>query len=237
MVHHLFAKSIEGLHHDLINGYQRTKEFPSAVSGREREIFIEQLLSRILPPGFRFGSGVIIDSTGANETGQIDLIIERPHSASLPVGISNQRLYAAETVAAAFEVKSNLSKQWGDVEETWGRLEAMRVLGEPEFYKEDGGQYFGHTFDHFVPMFMVGFSGYSSLDGLSKRLGMWGKRPSFRGAFIVDSGVFIGRSGSHGRQTKNVEAEGPRGLAAFISILLDTILANPHRNPRFGEYI
>lgn len=237
MVHRLFAQSIEGLHNDLINAYEKTANFPSAVSGREREVFIEQLLSRILPPGFRFGSGVIIDSTGENQTGQIDLIIERPHSASLPVGTSTQRLYIAETVAAAFEVKSDLSKQWGKAERTWNAVESLRVLGEPEFYAEDGGQTFGHSFDHFVPMFMVGFTGYSSVDGLSQRLGMYGRRPSFRGAFIVDSGIFIGRSGGQGKENKDIETKGPRGLAAFIAILLDTILARPHRNPRFSEYI
>lgn len=237
MANLLFKKVIESLHEDLIRAFNRTKNFPSPVSGREREIFVEYVPSRILPNSFRFGSGIIIDSTGDRQTNQIDLVIERPYSASFPIGVSSQRLYVAETVAAAFEIKSDLSKQWEGAKESALSVLRMQMLLEDDLLEKSEDMVFGHVYDHRVPMFLVGFTGYKSCDSLAERLGDYILKGIIRGAFIVDSGVFIGTVGSIKKSTTVTEASGSSGLAAFLTVLLETILTHPHREPQIRRYI
>jgi hypothetical protein len=64
----------------------------------------------VLPPIYRFGTGVITD-VGGNLTGQVDIVMEFPLTASFPMPAGKQRLYLAESVAAVIEVKSNLSQE------------------------------------------------------------------------------------------------------------------------------
>jgi len=51
-----------------------------------------------------------MDSRG-HKTGQVDIVLECQNSFSLPITSGKQRLYFADTVAAAIEVKSDLNKQ------------------------------------------------------------------------------------------------------------------------------
>lgn len=97
-------------HAELISDYERSKGYPTAVSGFERELLVERLLSQIMPPTTRYGSGVLVGPTGKS-TGQLDIVLETKASISFPVTTGRQRLYLADTVAAVIEVKSDLRKQ------------------------------------------------------------------------------------------------------------------------------
>jgi hypothetical protein len=94
---------------------------PAAMVGDERELVLHGLLRETLPPIYRFGRGAITDATG-QLTGQVDLVMELPFGPSLPMPAGSHRLYLAESVAAVVEIKSNLSSQWREVEQTVGRV-------------------------------------------------------------------------------------------------------------------
>jgi hypothetical protein len=97
----------------ILNGvHQSGGGLSSATIGQERAAFIDQFLSGVLPPIYRFGSGDATDAAG-NKSGQLDVVVEYPFAPSLPiVGAGQSRLYLAESVAAVIEVKSNLAGQW-----------------------------------------------------------------------------------------------------------------------------
>lgn len=109
---HLYQR-LDGLHKHLMSVYESGICFSSASKGRERECFVNEFLGNILPRPYRFGSGDIIDQK--NKSGQVDIVIEYPFQPSLPVFESGPRLYTAEGVAVALEVKSDVAKQWEEV--------------------------------------------------------------------------------------------------------------------------
>jgi hypothetical protein len=93
------------------------KGLPSATIGNERETLVGEFLEKVFPSKYRFGSGVITDSE-ENLSGQIDIVVELPLAPSFPMLLTRDRLYPAEAVGAVIEVKSDLSKQWDEVERT-----------------------------------------------------------------------------------------------------------------------
>ena len=99
----------------------------SAFKGTEREIFVTNVLSQVFPPHFRFTSGDIVDSNG-NQTGQVDVVLEKPRGYSFPLANIGPRLFLAENAAAVIEVKSNLSDQWDEVTSTAEKLSAIRPM-------------------------------------------------------------------------------------------------------------
>ena len=101
---HVFQR-LSGLQ-TILNGiHQSSVGLSSATIGGERAAFIDQFLSKVLPPIYRFGSGDVTDSSGA-KSGQLDVVVEYPFAPSLPtVGSGQSRLYLAESAAAVIEVK------------------------------------------------------------------------------------------------------------------------------------
>lgn len=117
---------------------------PSASKGTEREIFVEIFLRNVLPPAYRFGTGVITDTVG-KQSGQIDVVVEHAIVPSFPlVGASIPRLYLAEGVGAAVEVKSDLPGQWEEVLATGKSVGAL--------HRDNGTSQ--------VPYFAVGYAGW-----------------------------------------------------------------------------
>ncbi len=148
----LLENSIQALVDSLMLGYEQSKKYPSSVIGTERELLIESLLSRVLPSNIRYGSGVIMDSDGA-KTGQVDVILECPHGFSLPITSGKQRLYFADTVAAAIEVKSDLNKQ---------KVEAFSQNHKiQKLFRKKADNEFINKREYSVPSYIVGFKGAS----------------------------------------------------------------------------
>jgi hypothetical protein len=121
----------------------------SASKGTERELFVEVFLKNVLPPGYRFGTGDITDVNG-HRTGQIDVVIEHASIPSFPlVGATIPRLYLAEGVAVAIEVKSDLTKQWDEALSTAKSVAALCP-----------------KHGHRVPLVVIGYKGWKSAETL-----------------------------------------------------------------------
>lgn len=151
----------------------------SATKGKEREQFIDQFLSQILPPTYRFGTGDAVDSSGRH-SGQLDVVIEYPILPSLPLpGTNSQRLYLAEGIAAVIEVKSNISSQWEETLYTAKRLSVLlRDYGYGADYRNSPGLR--------IPMFAVGYTGWKTMETIQRHL----KDGPVDGVLVIDQGIF-----------------------------------------------
>lgn len=93
--------------------------------GTEREIFVRGFLQQVFPAHFRFSSGDITDGYG-KRSGQVDVVVENPSGFSFPVAPDGPRLFLAETVAVAVEIKSDLKSQWAEVLATAKGIRKLR---------------------------------------------------------------------------------------------------------------
>jgi hypothetical protein len=83
---------LAGIQKSLSGLYESGGGMSTASRGREREHFIDLFPSRVLPPGYRFGSGDIIDTFGSR-LGQVDVVVEFTFLPSLPALTGSTRLY------------------------------------------------------------------------------------------------------------------------------------------------
>lgn len=173
----------------------------SASRGEERRAFIDQFLSKVLPPQYRFGKGDITDQNG-RRSGELDVVVEYPWLPSLPVvGEAGPRLYLAEGIVAVIEVKSDLSKQWQQVLKTAKQLEPLR-----RHY--GGGMTAGWELTDHVPIFAAGFKGWQAISVLEDRL----VDGPIDGILVIDPGLFV--SSQH---FLSMRCEGPWSLWGLIS--------------------
>lgn len=204
----LFSHKIQAIHDGLIQCYNETRHYSPTITGSEREIFQKELLEKILPINYRIGAGSICDSYG-EESGQVDLVIELPFSLSFPVSSSQNRLYLADSVGAAFEIKSNLNTQWDEAIDKVIEIKSLNRLrnDEGEIMLLDALK---------IPTFIVAYKGYSSIETIYKKLQAVTIRDRPDGIFIIESGIFLGRSNSNNL----VEGKSPKGSTlAFISCI------------------
>lgn len=169
---------LQGIQMMLMAAHKGSTVASNNTKGKERESFINLFLSNILPPHFRFGSGEITDLSG-NLSGQIDIVIEYPllPSIQIPTSSAETRLYLAEGVAAAIEVKSDLNDQWQQVKQTAEKVKQLRR----RFSASRG------LAPNRVPLFAVGYTGWKSTDTLLQRL----KEGIVDGILIIDEGFFV----------------------------------------------
>lgn len=188
------VKRLAGIQKSLCGVYESGSGMSSASRGREREQFIDLFLSRLLPPGYRFGSGDVIDTRGFR-SGQLDVVVEFTFLPSLPALGGSTRLYLAEGVAAVVEVKSDLSKQWGEVEATATALRSLeRQFHTPGFtpYGPPPRQ---------IPVFAIGYTGWRQLKTVRQKAASG----AVDGLMIIDTGLFSTRPDF----PNGVFAEGP----------------------------
>jgi hypothetical protein len=215
---------IEGIHRGLMGCYQDTMNYAPSIVGSEREIFQKELLSKILPINYRIGSGSIVDSFGS-ETGQIDAVIELPFSLSFPISSFENRLYLADTVGAAFEIKSNLYNQWNDA------IDKVIEIKKLNRYKIKENE-FAMLYDLKIPSFVVSYTGYSKLDTIYSKLASVAIRDRPDGIWIIEQGVFYG-------MYKNIVYESHTtsgSIMAFISCLYQTLKDYSDKDVKFDEY-
>jgi len=199
---HIFQR-LAGIQKILVGVHQAGKSLSAASKGKEREAFIDSFLSEVLPSPFRFGSGDVTDENG-NRSGQLDVVVEYPFMPSLPIpGLTGTRLYLAESVAAAVEVKSDVSSQWDEV------LNVARQL-EPITRKFGATMTMGRAPTARIPLFAVGYTGWKRAETLRNRL----KDASVDGILVIDAGVFVS-SPEFGVEA----ATGPWALWGLISCL------------------
>ena len=178
----------------------------SASKGSERAGFIDEFLSKVLTPQFRFGDGDATDLNG-QRSGQLDVVIEYPWVPSLPiVGSNKPRLYLAEGIASVIEVKSDVSSQWNEVLSTANKLAPLkRTYGS--------GIVAGANPLDRVPLFAVGYVGWSKLETLQQHL----SDGPVDGILVINSGLFVSSQYFGGMQ-----ATGPWALWGLISCIHQT---------------
>jgi len=126
----------------------------------------------------------------------------------------SERLYLAESVCAAIEVKSDLYKQWGEAQETARKIKLLsRDLKQSSSLLIDDSP---SREDEFkvgtkIPCYFVGFLGHSTLDGLEKKIDDTPVQSRPDGVLVIESGCFVGIT---------TEAHGVWGLHGFISDLV-----------------
>jgi len=120
-----FSTRLAGVWQTLVALHASGAAMSSASSGREREQFVDEFLTKVLPPAYRIGSGDVIDSFG-RKTGQQDVVVEFSFLPTLPAVAGKERLYLAEGVAALVEVKSSLASEWEDVKRKSSAVKSLR---------------------------------------------------------------------------------------------------------------
>lgn len=221
----LFKKKIDNLHSNLMECYRDSANYPSSITGFEREIFQSYLLSKVLPSNYRIGSGTITDHSGV-ETGQVDCIIELPFSISFPLSSGHNKLYLADTVGAAFEIKSDLSKQWDNA------IEKIKEIKELNRYVINEGDY-AILNDLKIPTFIIAYKGFKNIDTIFNRLQKMQSRDWPNGIFIIESGIFVGLNGVNG----NYECIGKStSTLGFISYLYEILQHYSKVNVNLNAY-
>jgi len=194
---------------------------PGAVAGSERETFLREYLQKVFPAHRRFATGVITDAAGAL-SGQVDIAVEFGFSPSFPMPATEERLLLAESVALAVEVKSDLGRQWAEVEATTRKIKQLRrQLGAVTMVDAPGPP-------EFIPVVAVGYRGYATLDGLNARQQSTPADARPDGLLVIDPGCFVGFG---------MTATGPVGLFALalvIDMLLSQLLL---ARPRLERYV
>lgn len=195
---HLRAR-LEGIQKQLIAHHTGGTGMPNAMIGNERETLIREFLAKVYPDTFRFGTGAITDSNNLM-SGQADVVIELPFEATFPMPAGKQRLYPAESVGAVVEVKSNISSQWNQLINTTKtikqlnrQIKAVLTIGSGNLNK--------------IPVFGVGYTGYTNTKTIQKKLEETPKDSRPDGILVIDSGCFIG---------SGFEATGCWGLYGLI---------------------
>lgn len=205
----LFSKKIQNIHSNLMECYRDSQFYSPSITGAEREIFNRELFQRILPSNYRVGAGTIVDSQD-HQTGQIDAVIELPFSLSFPISSGENRLYMADTIGAAFEIKSDLNNQWDDAIAKIKEIKQLnRYFIEPdEFAMLDTLK---------IPAYIIAFTGSKKLDTIYKKLESVAIRDRPDGIFIIEHGILYGRV-LGGNSV--YEAHDPqRAILAFISAI------------------
>lgn len=200
------AERLEGIRQVLVAQGRASGPMSSASKGSERELFIREFLAKVFPPHIRFGSGDITDAKG-NKSGQVDIVTELPFFPSFPVPGGDQRLYMAEGVAAAVEVKSDLSAQWGQVERTAASVQALAI-------RRIRTMWIGKRLSEHIPVIAVGYTGYTTLDGLVERFESTSPdcRPDVA-LVLGDPGFFVAE---HDADTL-IATDGPEAMFYFLA--------------------
>ena len=194
---------------------------PSAVAGSERETFLRAYLQKVFPAHRRFSTGAITDAAGGL-TGQVDIAVEFGFSPSFPMPASDERLLLAESVALVIEVKSDLVKQWPEVEATTRQVKLLRRdLGAVTIHGDPDPP-------NFIPVVAVGYRGHSTIEGLRSRIESTPEDGRPDGALVIDPGCFAGFG---------MTATGPTSLFALaltIDVLLSQLLLT---RPKLERYV
>jgi hypothetical protein len=200
--------------------------------GRERELFINMVVSNIISVPFRIGSGDIVDRNN-NLSRQADIVIEYSNTLSFPsVYPHSERLYLAESVCAVIEVKSTLSEQWRAV------VKAATALHRLD--REPGAVgYVGEEPPKKIPFFVVGYSGWqdsrtarSNLDEVNREAIRDAAVPAISGILQIDPCFFVGAG-----RFQDHSFDGARGLFGLLLSIEQLTSAMLSSKPPFKGYV
>lgn len=238
---------LKGIFENLWSSFEAGRKLSSATKGSERELFIAGFLSQVFPPHYRFSGGDITDKDG-HHSGQIDVVLEFPHGFSFPIYPNGPRLFLAENVAVAIEVKSNLTKQWSEVLEKAQKLESVRRCFQPQYFDElakkiltgdaklyssrraeevaEDLQGFANVTNHArdrIPLFAVGFGGWKNIETIKEKL-IPGQIDAI---FVIESRCCV---------SQTARASGIGSLMMFLELLEQEVLRKTIRMPVLANY-
>ena len=210
LVRQVLRERVEGIQKILMAHHAAGVRLPTACKGSEREILVREFLAKVLPPPFRFGTGMVMDSEG-RMSGQLDIVVEFPFLPSFPTPGAPERVYLADSVAFVVEVKSNLSTQWGQVEDKAAQMAPLRRNWTqhwhygPRGYPESPGPK-----ESQIPFIAVGFEGFATANSLKRKIASIRSPSRVHGAAVVESGAYACTV-----QGTTPKAEGVGGLFAL----------------------
>jgi hypothetical protein len=225
---HIIAR-LEAMLAMLLEAHGGGSSMSAASKGRERERFVNSFLSQVFPPHFRFGSGDITDSA-ENKSGQIDVVIEYPNLYSFPILQSAPRLYLAEGVAVALEIKSDLSKQWPEIKATADKTKSLKRRFEDYRMREKADRYDAIGDDQSklrayelrqaasdliappedIPLFVVGYNGWANVETLTKHM----NKSEVDAVLQLDNQFFVARG-----YDPVIQKMGPVCLMMFLEFI------------------
>jgi hypothetical protein len=183
---------LSGIREVLMAHHRASSRLPNAAKGSERETLVREFLQRVFPAPYRFGSGAVADAGGV-ASGQLDVVVEFPFFASFPAPAGGERLYLAESVAFVIEVKSDLSSQWAQVEETTAKLRPLRRRWRGHLVVDsEVGISTAPPSHSRIPLVAVGFTGHQTLEGLKERLAQTPEDRRPDAALVIESGAYVG---------------------------------------------
>ncbi|MFB2834028.1 hypothetical protein [Floridanema evergladense] len=155
---------------------------------------------------------------------RIAVAVEYGFSPSFPMPLTEERLLLAESVALVIEVKSDLNKQWHQIEETTRKVKVLKRTLKAVTIEGDDPPPLS------IPVIAVGYNGYSTIEGLSKRLESTPLECRPDGALVIDSGCFVGL----GMTTSG--ALGLYALTLGIDVLLRQLITSRPNLVRYARY-
>jgi hypothetical protein len=204
---------LDGIRQILMGVHNAGRSLTTPSKGNEREAFVDHLLSQVLPRSYRLGSGEATDQYG-NKSGQLDVVVEYPFVPSLSIITPDSpRLYLAEGIVAAIEVKSNLGKQWSQVESS-----AKKLLPVKRNYTYREGISMGPRAIEKIPLYVVGYTGCSSLETVRNYVD---ETNGIYGVLVIDEGHFFGKCPylDHVGKQKELECEAESTSMALWSFI------------------
>ena len=206
------VERLSGIQEALVANHRIGQSQSDASRGAERELFLREYLAKVLPRPFRLGSGDIVDCYG-EKSGQIDVVIEYPFLPSVPgLAIGAPRLYLAEGVVAVIEVKSDLAKQWNQVEPKVRQVKRIKRKSHPVMTT-------GIGVPEDIPAFVVGYTGWKSFKGMRERL----LEADLDGLLVIERGLYLSST-----RTGAIRADGPEALWGLICSMHDIATAMKH---------
>jgi len=206
---------------------------PTAAAGVEREVLVREFLGQVFPSPFRFGSGAIVDASG-RRSGQLDIVVEFPFLPSFPSPGSGQRLYLADSVALVIEVKSDLNKQWPQVQTTAKAvLKLRRNWRAHESFDSKGVQGSFSESTSRIPFLAVAYRGPSKPATLEKKIAGVPAEERPDGLLVIASGAYSGCA----LCASTVATGGAAGLLAFANDVAWMARNVKWAAPKIGGYV
>jgi hypothetical protein len=217
---------LENIHSALMQAHTDSISYAPSITGAEREIINRSLLSLILSPAYRVGTGTIIDKNG-RDSGQVDIVIEQPFSLSFPINSEHNRLFLAPSVCAAFEVKSNLSTQGADA------MEKVAAIKELHRIPVTGKMVYSYD-DISIPSFIIGFNGPSTAKGIEKIFKTFSNKLIPNGILCIKGEIFYGRA--QGSETMVIAKGKAQAVFAFLQCVTKTLQYSGNNKFRLDDF-
>lgn len=222
----LLKQKLEGIHATLMQAHSDSARYAPSITGAEREIINRVLLSLILPPGYRVGTGTILDQHERN-SGQVDIVIEQPFSISFPISSDQNRLFLAPSVCTAIEIKSNLKKQG---KSAFKKAAAIKELLRAPIKKDE----FVFYDEISIPTYIIGFKGPSTLKGIQKMYESPANKLNPNGILSIEGEIFYGKR--PGKEGFIVATGKAASLFAFLQCVTQSLQLAGSKELRLDKF-